>query len=612
MKILARVRRSVRTLGRLLPRQFTTVAALVVTANLYGCLLLAIRTREAKFVLSRLLGRRGNKPRTEYGWASRLLLSQLRRVQCLAERIGDRGRLQEQISRSLGNCGCMLSANARLSLAEQFLAAAVQPLPRFSDLRIDYVQTLGVLRFMQGKMHEAMPCFAEVAETKHILQSRCGVPKNLRILGQSWFAALGHVAMIDFLYKKQKLGWEDAETVFFNTNDLRAVPGQTLLREFQNRGVVLAWPENIKSVFDQLVERENEKANGVEALNVKRESFAGNGTKSAALPMLGSRQFRTWDYLETMERSALVDEFWECFFPDGEGLPYSHAAAKIQNQWEAENRAPLFQRRDETDAALQLLRRQLGIPPDAWYVCLHVRQPSFHSRWNKVWEQARDADIRTYTSAIQAIRERGGYVIRMGDPDMPPLPRIDGAVDYARSELKSEYSDILLLSAARFFLGTNSGLSIVPAIYGVPCVLTNWVPIGIPNWFNKDLMIPKLPRYKGSGNVVALEEMFASNLGYVQNPRDLPAGVEFVDNTPEELAAVVTQMLCELDGDANNVRDRRLEEAYFSLAVRLGSYRGSRIGTAFMHEHGKALAFSWEQEIRSHVAPEWRAGLQVQ
>jgi putative glycosyltransferase (TIGR04372 family) len=467
------------------------------------------------------------------------------------------------------------------------------------------MRTLGVLRFMQGKMRDAMPCFAEVAQTKHVLQSRCGVPKNIRILGPSWFAALGHVAMIDFLLKKQKLGWEEADTVFFTTTDLHAAPGQTLLRELQNRGVLLAWPENIKSIFDQIVEVQNDKGKVAEEVDGRRESFRGNGAGSgAATSLFDPRQLRTWDYLESVERAALMEEFWESFFPDGEGLPYSHAAAKIQNRWEAENRPPLFARREETDAAVRVLRRQLGIPEAAWYACLHVRESGFHSRWNQVWEQARDADIRTYGAAIKTIVERGGYVIRMGDPSMPPLPPIEGAIDYAHSELKCEYADILLLGAARFFMGTNSGLSIVPGIYGVPCVLTNWVPIGVPNWFNKDLMIPKLLRYKGSRDFVSIEEMLASNLGYVQNPRDLPAGLEFVDNTPEELAAVVTQMLRELDGEVDEVRDRVLEEEYFTLAVRHGSYRGSRIGTAFIHEHGKELGFSWQKEATYHAGTE--------
>lgn len=604
MGVRAKLRRCVARLWQRFPRRFTVLGALLLTAGLYASLLFGLRAREAKLALSRLLARPDRKPRKEYGWMSRLLLSQLRRIEGLQARIEEWGPLQERISRSLGGCGGLLSAKARLSLAERFFEAAARPLPRFSELRIDYLRTLAVLRFMQGKMRDAMPCFGEVAETKHFLRSRCGAPKSLRILGQTWFVALGHVAMIDFLLKKQKLGWEDPNTIFVNANDLRAAPGQTLLRELQKRGVLLVWPDNVESILEQMIDVQNVNGKVVDDRDGRRELLPDIAPRNGSARSLIARPVRKLAYLDGLEQAALVEEFWETFFPDGEGLPYSHAAAKIQNRWEAENRPPLFVRCEETDAALRVLRRRLGIPEDAWYVCLHVREPSFHGRWNKVWEQARDADIRTYGAAIKTIVERGGYVIRMGDPSMPPLPSIDGAIDYARSELKCEYADILLLSGARFFVGTNSGLSVVPGIYGVPCVLTNWVPLGIPNWFNKDLMIPKLLRSKGSRDFVSIEQMLASDLGYLQNPRDLPVGLEFVDNTPEDLAAAVTQMLRELDGEAYRVRDRVVEEVYFTLAVRHGSYRGSRIGTAFIHEHGKELGFSWQKEATYHAGTE--------
>jgi putative glycosyltransferase (TIGR04372 family) len=602
MKMPAKLRRSLANLARRLPRRLTLVGAVLLTAGLYGWLLLGLRAREAKLALSKFFPGGKRKTRKGDGWISRLLLYQLRGIESLQQRIGERAPVQERISKSLGRCGGVLSATARLSLAEKFFAAAVRRLPPFSELRLDYMRTLGVLRFMQGKMRDAMPCFAEVAETKHFLRTRCGAPRNLRILGESWFVALGHVAMIDFLLKKQKLGWEEADTVFLTTRDLRAAPGQTLLRELQHLGVLLAFPENIETIFRQIIEARNRKQKVSQDVEVRQEIFRENGAgNGAAGSSFDPRQPRDFNCLESVERAALVEEFWEIFFPDGQGLPYSHAAAKIQNRWEAENRPPLFARREECDTALRVLRRRLGIPEDAWYACLHVREPSFHSGWNKVWEQARDADIRTYSAAVRTIVQWGGYVIRMGDPSMPPLPPVNGAIDYARSELKCEYADILLLSGARFFVGTNSGLSVVPGIYGVPCVLTNWVPIALPNWFGKDLMIPKLLRYKGSRDVVSLEEMFGSNLGYVQNPRDLPLGLEFVDNTPEELAAVVTQMLYELEGKADQLRDRVLEDAYFAMAVRHGSYRGSRIGTAFMREHGGAVGFSWKKEVSSNI-----------
>ena len=553
------------------------------------------------------------RPRREWRWMGRVMLWQLRCISALRRAVHDQV-LQHYISHLLGRCASILSAGAQLSAAEKFLEQTLLHVAVTWEPRLDYVRTLGINRFMQGKMRAAMPCFAEVAETKRMLRKRPGVPGHVRILGPSWFVALGHVAMLDFLIKKKRLGWEPADTVYLDTRDPRTIPGPTLVREFQKLGMLFLWPEDVKAAFDGVVESLDRWAPDSTYLRppfstVETSSPYVSPTVSTTAPhrsiYLSSRRgpisFRKWDYLESTERSALVEEFWEMSFPDGDALPFSHAAAKIQNRWEAEERAPNLVRSGEADEALGILRRRLGIRDDAWYVCLHVRQSGFHRGWNARWEQARDAEITTYSKAIRAITDQGGYVVRMGDPTMPRLSPTEHVVDYAHTDLKSEYADMLLISGCRFFLGTNSGLSIVPGIYGVPCVLTNWVPIGIPNWFGKDLVIPKVMRRRRSGTFVSLDEMLGTDLGYMQNPRHLPPDVEFVDNSPEDLAFVVTQMLCELDDKADHVRDPAVEEAYFRLATRHGSYRGSRIGTAFIYEHGKALGWSWQDDRRALV-----------
>src|SRR5262249_46932328 len=218
-------------IARRVPRRFTSVGVILLATTLHLQLLLRLRAREAKLALSRHFAGPRTKPPLEEGWTGRLLLSQLRRIEDLRGRLGEGGPVPDRISASLARWAGVLSATARISLAERFFEAAARPLPRFSELRLRYTQTVGVLRFMQGRMREAMPCFAEVAETKRVLRGRRGVPRNVRILAGTWFVALGHVAMIDFLLKKQRLGWEEPETVFFNTSDWSAAPGQTILRD---------------------------------------------------------------------------------------------------------------------------------------------------------------------------------------------------------------------------------------------------------------------------------------------------------------------------------------------------------------------------------------------
>ncbi len=285
-------------------------------------------------------------------------------------------------------------------------------------------------------------------------------------------------------------------------------------------------------------------------------------------------------------------EFWEYDFPDGEALYFADAAAKIQNRWEAEGKGPLLAPGVAFKDALLMLRRQLGIPADAWFACLHVRESGFHAKWNRIYKPARDADIYTSDEAIRAVTSRGGWVVRMGDPSMRPLKPMNQVVDYIQTSVRSEFTDVVLLSLCRFFIGTNSGVSIIPAIYGIPCVLTNWVPIGTPNWYGKDLMIPKLLVDRASGKVLSLAAMFTTDAGYIQTSAHLPPGLEFVDNSPGELAEVVEQMLNELDRGDGPWRKREIEDAYFAHASKCGGYRGSRIGSGFMARHGGELGLA--------------------
>src|SRR5882672_7839482 len=441
MGIRARLGHWIRMPQQWLSNSFPRAAAGLATAFLLARLSFRLLARKAAscFSLSGS-GRKARRPPARedaYGW---VLLWMLGRIEGLRDALGGTRPVQGNLLRTLSMIGGRLSAKGRLALAEKFIEAASRSLHRNSTIRFDLMRTLAINRFMQGKVREAEPCFAEVAETKQILRFRSEVPRNVRFLADSWFVALGHVAMIELLIKKQKLGWEDAATVYASTKDLRSVPGQTLLRELSRLGIRFFWPENIKPVFDRLVEEQIRRpSHGGNDWSDEARSAESNGSPSSDVPERPS--LRKWDYLEDLERVSLIEEFWEWYFPDGKALYFGPAAAKIQNQWEAEHRPPLLARSAESNEALALLRRQLGIPGSGWYACLHVRQGGFHGAWNNVWEQARDATIETYTEAIRAIVERGGTVVRMGDPTMPPLRPSEGVIDYAHSDFKSENAD---------------------------------------------------------------------------------------------------------------------------------------------------------------------------
>lgn len=69
----------------------------------------------------------------------------------------------------------------------------------------------------------------------------------------------------------------------------------------------------------------------------------------------------------------------------------------------------------------------------------------------------RNGTIESYIEGIKAVTERGGWVVRLGDPSMTPLPPMSRVIDYACSPFKSQLMDIYLMSECRYMIGTNSG-----------------------------------------------------------------------------------------------------------------------------------------------------------
>ena len=166
---------------------------------------------------------------------------------------------------------------------------------------------------------------------------------------------------------------------------------------------------------------------------------------------------------------------------------------------------------------------------------------------------------------------------------MQKLKPMKNVVDFAHSFHKCEQSDLLLLGGCRFYLGTNSGLATIPGIFGVPMVLTNWVPLTLPLWFGNDLMIPKLVMDKRTGKCLPFEKLFASNLAAIQNVADVPAHLEFVPNTPQEINELVLEMFAQLDNKVTYTdEDEVREAAYREIAEKSGSYWGGRMGRDFL------------------------------
>lgn len=444
----------------------------------------------------------------------------------------------------------------RLNLAcEAFEDLVMNAQTRFPlERRLQLMRDCGIAFFMLGDIVKANHYWARAGELRRFMLGDDTGPVY-RIVGSSWFAAIGHVAMLDFYAKYNQL-YRAPGSRFVAQLDISNVPGNHLCERLAKSGIDFIEPGRLHRDYDRWA-----RAHG-KAL---------------------------WSQLTPVERFAMTDDFWEFEFPDGQVLGYTHAADRIQKDWEAQQRPPLLSLDDGERQFLKRALRVLGVPDGAWYVCVHVREPGFHKGWNTLYPSMRDGNIDDYIPAIELIVRQGGWVIRMGDESMKPLPDLPNVVDYAHSTLKTPKADIILALGCRFFLGTNSGFATIPAIYGVRCVFSNWLPIGLPLWPSQDLMLPKVFWDERLQRHLTLEETFATGLAFIQNWSDLPEGIKLCDNSADEICQLTAEAL----GAGPCLPEAKLlaaRDGYRDIASRHGSYVGSTLAASFIARHGALIS----------------------
>ncbi|MEG5045380.1 TIGR04372 family glycosyltransferase [Microcoleus sp. B4-C1] len=269
----------------------------------------------------------------------------------------------------------------------------------------------------------------------------------------------------------------------------------------------------------------------------------------------------------------------------GQMVDIGYAMPIVQKQWETQARPPLLTRSPSDYERGWNCLRDLGVPKNAWFVCLHVREDGFRREGITTH---RSADINTYSLAIESIVARGGWVIRMGDPTMKPLPPMKQAIDYAHTDAKSDWMDVFLCTSCRFFLGSASGLACVPLVFGVPSAITNTWPVSGRPPSNHDLFIPKLAWSEVEKRYLTFEEALAPRFFFNLNSQLLYSwGIKVVDNTPEEINDLVLEMLDRLEGKCQyTAEDEVLQQQFNSLPTPYGpSAFNSRIGRSFLHNY---------------------------
>lgn len=240
-------------------------------------------------------------------------------------------------------------------------------------------------------------------------------------------------------------------------------------------------------------------------------------------------------------------------------------------QWRKQLETPLqVSIREQKKVIAEELRRQMGLPKDAWFACLHVRESGFrdtntYKEGNSYSE--RNANILNYISAIEEITSRGGWVVRMGDSTMTKLPPMERVIDYPFTNQKSALMDIYLISECRVYIGMMSGIYDVARLFQRPMIMTN-----MNNWMwtfpimRCDLGVMKHIYSKSRNRFLSIQEWLAEPWSAVSFSHKVGEDYEFHENTPDELRAVVKEFF---DRDAD-WKETPLQRSFAELRIRRG------------------------------------------
>lgn len=185
--------------------------------------------------------------------------------------------------------------------------------------------------------------------------------------------------------------------------------------------------------------------------------------------------FQFWPSGYYFRPLAGQDLLWR---PDPSVIKFDWDLAREQD-WGTQFSTPLELTLDrKIIASCEVEREQMGLPRDAWFVCLHVREGGYRGDWeNKV-----NSNIGNYLGAIKEITQRGGWVVRLGDPTMTKLPILDQVIDYPFHPGRSAIMDVYLVKECSFYVGVGSGTLDTAFLLGKPVVMTNslqWIN-GLP------------------------------------------------------------------------------------------------------------------------------------
>ena len=241
---------------------------------------------------------------------------------------------------------------------------------------------------------------------------------------------------------------------------------------------------------------------------------------------------------------------------------------------------------------------KFGLRDNDKYVCLAVRDgayskkkiPSRFRDWS--YQDYRNCDIDNFMPAAEELTRRGYYVFRMGVVVNKALnsknPKI---IDYAKSNLRSDFMDIYLGAKCSFCVSTAHGFDAFVYIFRRPIVMLGSTLGDLKTHSENFLLMTKHYFLKKEKRNLSLSETFSRGLAFAFDGKTYEKnGIKILDNSPEEIKDMVIEMdECLKDNKKLSHEEEQLQKTFKDLyAANLKRY-SDQIPLIRMHGQIRSL-----------------------
>tara|TARA_B110000003_G_C16594196_1_gene513010 strand:- start:287 stop:1507 length:1221 start_codon:yes stop_codon:yes gene_type:complete len=229
---------------------------------------------------------------------------------------------------------------------------------------------------------------------------------------------------------------------------------------------------------------------------------------------------------------------------------------------------------NELDKGFQVLK-EIGCKREQDYICFHARDSMFlknvsvNDNINYDYHNYRDSDINNYLLAAQEMASRDIFSIRMGAIVEKKIYCDSKLIfDYASSKYRSDFNDVYISGNCKFFLCSDTGISIVPEVFRVPVVHVNFTNItNLSVWTIDSLFIFKSFYLRSENRFMKFSEILDLEFGGIDtNEIFSKLNIELIENSPEEIRQVTIEMDERLNGIWEpKEEDKELQERFWLL-----------------------------------------------